>query len=229
MDALEADVLAADGSDLVLGGLRRRQLRREVEQPVLQIRRHEIGRRRDEIRSDDEIRNLFEASCDALDRVLAKHGMNFLDEAERKGAFPRQALLQKVHEALVVQDFVHLPKIHGTRDVAIEQQALRIALRQGVSLDRRRMMRHAHHQVVPIIHAQSGNINHDHLSSARISLPWHYTTAPPLHEEKRENRRTCKKRQPLPDERLPCCSQRVWLLPSHEASFQITYSSQSAR
>ena len=186
MDALEANVLAADGSDLVLGGLRRRQLRREIEQPVLQIRRHEIGRRRDEIRSDDEIRNLFEAPGNALDRVLAKHGMDFLNEVERKGAFLCQALLQKVHEALVVQDLVHLPKIHGTRNVAIEQQALRIAQRQGVSLDRRRMMRHAHHQVVPIIHAQSGNIDHDHLSSARISLPWHYTTAPPLHEEKRE-------------------------------------------
>ena len=77
--------------------------------------------------------------------------MHLADQREGERCARCRLLDEKRHECLIVQHLVQLAHIHRTRDIAINENALCLALRQRVALDRGGVMRHPHHEITEIV------------------------------------------------------------------------------
>ena len=151
MNMLECDVLAANGKYLIRIGCSSILLCSEIVDPVCQRRRNKIGRCRCEACTDDHIRALLELPRNTFDCILAEDRVYLADQREGARCARCRLLDKKRHECLVVQHLVQLAHIHRTRDIAVNENALCLTLRQRIPLDRGRVMRHPHHEVTEIV------------------------------------------------------------------------------
>ena len=148
---LEYDMLSADGEYLIRIGCSGIYLRSEIVDPVRQCRRNEVGRRRGEGCADDHIRALLELPRNTFDCIPAEDRVYLADQREGERCARCRLLDKKRHECLIVQHLIQLAHIHRTRDIAINENALCLALGQRIALDRGGVMRHPHHEITEIV------------------------------------------------------------------------------